>query len=92
MTEWSIEKIPSGSLHLRLVKKSDIDEPYPEYSQHVILKPLGNGQAELSGMVGKVSKSVYQKAFGVAKSVGYKEVIIRRVQKDRTLLNKVYKL
>ena len=92
MTEWSVEKIPNGSLHLRLVRKSDIEEPFPEYSQHVILKPVGNEQAELSGMVGKVSKSIYQKAFEIAKSVGYTEVIIRRVQKDKTLLNKVYKL
>jgi hypothetical protein len=89
--KWNSAYINNGSIHLRLIKKSDANKNYPDYVQHTILEPKGNGIAELKGIVGQVSKEVYALAFEEAKLHGFTEVHVFRVKNDE-LIRKVFKL
>ncbi len=80
-----------GSIHLRLVKKSDANKKYPPYSRHTVLEPKGNGLVELKGLTGNVPKDLYKLVFDTARKHGFKELEVYRVKNDE-LIRKVYKL
>ena len=85
------KKLNNNSLHLKLIKRSDCSKKYPEYYQHTILEPIGNDTAELTGMVGNVSKEVYKQAFEIAKQNGFKFLKVVRIKNDEAI-EKLYTL
>jgi hypothetical protein len=83
------KKLNNNSLHLKLIKRSDCNKNYPEYTQHTILEPIDSETVELTGMVGNVSIEVYKQAFEIAKQNGFKYVKVIRIKNDKPI-EKIY--